>query len=868
MENTPDVFLNDILNDISDYVLVIDTEYTIKDANKALMKRFGIVNANDRKCHDALYGVKEPCPHCPLPEMLRTGLETRTEHYTDHLGWCDYSCYPLRKDGRIIGGTIITRDISDRMDTVVALNKSESLLTDVFSCIQDSLYIIDPEFNVLHVNPRMEAIFPEHHPIVGKKCYTLVSNTDVCEGCPGAEILRSGTHESRTKIHYYPHEPGEDWRQGISGDWRELIVYPIFDQETGEITSLLNFVRDITQQKLAENAIEHYRAYIEVLADIRKSFYETTEEECIRTLIDSVTKNFKIDFARFVRIEGGELKQSSLHISGNVLPLCEKECSAPAMKKLHGELHPSFLDAIRNNKIMLFRKGEPNFPFEDIPLNEDGVCIRSILVVPFKDENEQQTAIVFFARRNAFFDDTIISYLESSVKELVRIIDDSRRWKSQQQKLEEEKEKAEAAMLIKTQFLANMSHEIRTPMSAILGFTDLALSDYVLPLYELVQKNSFTFGTGSNTARNEYVRKIENAVQSIKTIRNNAEFLLSMINDILDFSKVDLGRMNLEIIQVDLFAVLEEMQHLYSIEGKQKSIAFSIECMNEIPESIFIDPIRFKQVLVNLIGNAMKFTNHGWIQLRITWASDETAPESKGTLLLSLEDTGIGIAPENTLKIFEPFSQGDSSMTRRFGGTGLGLAITGKILELFSGKISLKSTPGVGTCFDLEIPIEIKSQTRYIPRGNLLKSLQDIPRTDPFKISEAAKKQVFKGLRFLLAEDGPDNRRLFNTILVNAGAELTEAENGDIALNIALESLRKEVPFDLILMDMQMPVMDGYEATRKLREVGYEAPIVALTAHAQLEDRRKCLDIGCNDYLTKPILRAELLQCIMKILGR
>lgn len=451
------------------------------------------------------------------------------------------------------------------------------------------------------------------------------------------------------------------------------------------------------------------------------------------------------------------------------------------------------------------------------------------------------------------------------------------------------KEAAEAGSQAKSDFLANMSHEIRTPMTAILGFTDLALTDYILPLYRLLQQQDEQNVLNVDQKppmladRKEYENLLERCIGAIKTIQSNGEFLLAMINDILDFSKVDMGRMNLEIIPVDLLSMLEELYPMYTIESKRKNIAFLIEARNAIPRRILSDYVRLKQVLVNLLGNAMKFTHNGSVRLEFSWEPsqstdtrtaapafstgdfDSASPAHEaGRLRIDVQDSGIGIDQKHLSAIFQPFRQGDSSTTRRFGGTGLGLAITKKIIDLMSGTISVASEVDQGTCFTVEIPIFVQADPETIPQGDIRTLLKNASPLESDRLGGVASKELLKNVRVLLVEDGLDNRRLFVAILKNAGAQITEAEHGEIAVTLAMEEYRKNTPFDVVLMDMQMPTMDGYTATTLLREQGYPGPIIALTAHAMHEDRQKCLDIGCNDYMTKPILREELIDCIRR----
>ncbi len=423
---------------------------------------------------------------------------------------------------------------------------------------------------------------------------------------------------------------------------------------------------------------------------------------------------------------------------------------------------------------------------------------------------------------------------------------------------------AEREAKIKSAFLAHMSHEIRTPMTSILGYTELLLKDDLLP------------ATNRSLAdwSPEFCREIVDHCQSgIEIIRNNAEFLLSILNDILDLSKMEANKMLIEQLDVPIRPLLRELASLYDLQASAKGLRFRIEERTPLPESIRIDPIRVKQILVNLIGNAVKFTQKGEVVVAVSWVStaefkrnrplpktgEESLCQSDGVLVFEVRDTGIGMSPEQLELLFKPFSQADASMSRRFGGTGLGLTISKRLAELLDGRLSVASREGEGSTFTVSLPQPLPKDGRWTDPND---STTVVPET----VSVPTKSSILSlaGLQILLVEDGLDNQRLFSLILKKAGADVSLAENGEDAVDLATKRLESGSPYDLILMDMQMPVMDGYAATRRLRELQYAAPIVALTAHAMKEDQEKCLDAGCNDYIIKPIHRDALLVAVRK----
>ncbi len=396
------------------------------------------------------------------------------------------------------------------------------------------------------------------------------------------------------------------------------------------------------------------------------------------------------------------------------------------------------------------------------------------------------------------------------------------------QQLDQERERAEEATRSKSEFLANMSHEIRTPMTAILGFADVLLEP------DLDESDK---------------------LDTINTVRRNGKHLLAVINDILDLSKIEAGKLEVERIPCHTRRFLTDVRDMLCVRSDEKGIRLSIEIVDTIPDVIESDPTRLRQALVNLVGNAIKFGDHGVVRIM---AQCDRATE---TLTFYVIDQGIGMTPEQIGKLFKPFSQVDSSTTRKFGGTGLGLAITKRIAGLLGGDVAVQSELGKGSMFSLTVPTGPLAGVEMVGALRLAETAAQIkPPT------QALERPKLTG-RILLVEDAPDNQRLIFAILTRAGAEVVTAENGRIGLETALAARSEGQPFDLILMDMQMPVMDGYEATQRLREQGYDGQIIALTANAMSGDALKCAAAGCDHYLSKPINREVLIREIADRMG-
>lgn len=862
----------DIFDSLSDRILFVNLDFTITQANQAAIDFYITKQPLPGKtCYEVFYDRDQLCENCSVSKVFQ-GIPYRNVVKDETKRWCELRCFPVKDKTteKLIGATFVLKDIDEHKNEMLSLKKNEALLGTIFSCIQDSLYVIDTEYTVLYVNPRMESIFPEHHPITGKKCYTLVSNENVCEGCPVPLALKKGTSEPHSKIHHYPHAPGEPWKQGCSSEWRELIVYPIINPETGKIESLFNFVRDVTVQKNAEKSLENIRSHISVIADIRTMKFDDSEEESIRLFLNSAAKHFQLDYVRFVELQ--ETKKNKTIINDSCFNILSSDKTQLNVSSQHletyfpqeKEIHDFLWKAIHDFERRHFRQGDPGFSEEYCLASEaeDKCRIRSVLAVPYRKSDNISQGFVFYSRFFNFFDSTMIDYVESCVKELTRRIKEAQQWRIQQKKLEQAKNHAEKAMLVKSQFLANISHEIRTPINAILGYSELILQDNILPIRERLHSSE----TIDENSWNEATESAENAM---RVILSNGQYLLAMINDILDYSKADLEKMHLEIIPVDFLALVQDIQAIHLLEARKKGIHFNVVYETDIPKLLYTDPVRLKQVLVNLLSNAIRFTLKGHVDFLISWCdfeetryfSTNVSDESVGVLSVKIQDTGIGISEKSLKHLFKPFQQGDTSTTRHFGGTGLGLVIAKKITELMKSELSVQSNLDEGTTFSFDVKMRYRPSSGFAPAGNILTSLH----ADAKKKRPIGKNRfLLSGKRILIVEDGFDNRRLLLTILKKAGAEIIEAENGKEAVDVVQSGL---LP-DLIVMDMQMPIMDGYTASRILREKQYPGSIIALTANATLEDQQKCLEIGCDAYLSKPISREVLLECLAKQLKR
>ena len=390
---------------------------------------------------------------------------------------------------------------------------------------------------------------------------------------------------------------------------------------------------------------------------------------------------------------------------------------------------------------------------------------------------------------------------------------------------------ADEANRMKSEFLANMSHEIRTPMTAIIGYIEILLPE-----------------NGERRLPPHYVEAFE-------TIHNNAEHLLQLLNDILDISKIEAGRLEADRTVCSPIVILADVTSLMRSRADEKDLALEVEYHGPIPEVIQSDPTRLQQILITLLGNAIKFTDEGQVR---AIASLDLADPDRPMMCFEVTDTGIGMTAQQVDRIFDPFTQADPSITRQHGGTGLGLAISKRLAMMLGGDIVVSTKEGEGSTFCVTV------ETGPIDNVPMLEDVTEKTAADMHKADVPSELPSDLCCNVLLAEDVLVNQRLITFILKKAGATVALADNGESACQQALAARDRGEPFDAILMDMQMPIMDGYTAVGELRKAGYTHPIIALTAHAMTGDQERCLAAGCDAYCSKPIDRMQLLSTIAR----
>lgn len=386
--------------------------------------------------------------------------------------------------------------------------------------------------------------------------------------------------------------------------------------------------------------------------------------------------------------------------------------------------------------------------------------------------------------------------------------------------IEKARDDAMHANSAKSDFLANMSHEIRTPLTSIIGFAESCL---------------------------EVNQSMKERSSATKTIIKSSKHLMHIINEILDLSKIEAGKLEIETMPFSTMDALEEINQLVSIMAEEKGLIFKINYSFPVPEKIISDQLRLKQILLNLCSNAIKFTAVGNVYLNLSYKPDTT------TLIFEVVDTGIGMSEEQKEKIFKPFEQADSSITRKFGGTGLGLALSKELIEMLNGDLSVESHLNKGSRFTAKLQIEEVENTNYIYESTYKEISDNVTQLNTEIPS-------FNG-KVLVAEDNEDIQDLVRLLFKKVGIKPDIVENGQLAVELALSS-----NYDLVFMDLQMPVMDGISAMKKLKQQAYANPVIAMTANAMKKDREECEQVGFTGFVSKPIDRNELYSVLIQYL--
>jgi PAS domain S-box-containing protein len=585
--------------------------------------------------------------------------------------------------------------------------------------------------------------------------------------------------------------------------WVSLEVQPVRN-EAGELTHFMAIQRDITARKEAQSEQQKF-----------VSLVENSNDFIAMTSLDGQFHYVNPAGCRLVGLTGlAQAIRNSL--GGLVLPenadFLNEQAIATTLASGHwtGELVFRHLQSGQRIDVqaMLFIIRDPQ--------SGQAIC----LAVVARDVTERKRAEARLVRSHQEIAAARV-LLEQQTRALV----------TQNEELKTARERAEAAAQAKSAFLANMSHEIRTPMTAILGFADMLSASVSRP----------------------------DEIDAVHTIQRNGEHLLTIINDILDLSKIEAERMHLELLEVDALALLKEVVDMMRVRVQAKGLYCETRTAGELPDKIVTDPTRLRQILINVLGNAVKFTEQGGVTINV--GLDQADPQTP-RLYFDIVDTGIGLSDDQLGTLFQPFVQADNSSTRRFGGTGLGLTISQRFAQMLGGDISVTSTLGRGSTF--RVSVATGEQAIAADKKASVQAPQAVATGAVNAAAVVENAKPLAGRHYLIAEDGLDNQRILSFLLKKAGATVDVVENG----KLAVDAVTAGAVFDAILLDMQMPVMDGYEAAAALRRLSYTGRIIALTAHAMRGDREKCLDAGCDDYATKPIDRVALIAMLAALPAR
>ena len=583
----------------------------------------------------------------------------------------------------------------------------------------------------------------------------------------------------------------------IGGEIRERFIdfgyHPIRNSEN-KITSILAFYIDVTDQVLARKNLENSEARLLQSQKMLENMKQVAEKERAKLA------------ALFVQTPGAiAVFEGPDHIFTMANPAYLSQFFGGRQDLIGKSVRAAVPEAVEQGyeKLLdrVYQTGEPYIGMErpiDL-LQRDGTMRKFHLNLVYQALRDTSEKIIG----------------------IVAVITDVTDQVAGRMQLQIAKSDAEKANQTKSSFLANMSHEIRTPLGAILGFTDL-LKDRELSCEE----------------RNQF----------LDTISRNGRALTKIIDDILDLAKVESGKLDVENLDFSLFDLIEDVMDVFRERTRSKNIFLRAHIGRETPDRVFSDPARIRQILINVVGNAVKFTANGGVTIEV---SANKSIGDKTVFKILVKDTGVGLTSEQKERLFQPFMQADNSTTRKYGGTGLGLVLSKRLASALGGDIFVEAADTVeaGCTFGLTFVTTLPKQV-----ATEAKIKADTPKNKGEGV------QLLSGIRVLLAEDSADNQVLVRLMLTNQGAIVDTAKDGVEAFKMGMNG-----NFDIVLMDIQMPEMDGYEATRALREAGFNKPIVALTAHAMAEERARTLAAGCDGHMTKPLNRTELIETIARV---
>ncbi|OLN26988.1 sensory box histidine kinase/response regulator [Desulfovibrio sp. DV] len=687
--------------------------------------------------------------------------------------------------GGFVRSLAAIKDISDRRSTESALAKSEELFRLAFENANEGLSIVDTEGRFLRVNAALCNFFGyDEATLLGKTVNDLAASGSEAVSPRYISLALARVREQFRFEKCYRHASGK----AIWGRVSAKLVRG----EDGEPLYFISHVLDVTAvQQNAEQLTLHANTLEALLRLGRMREADLTE------------------FGSFVLARGVELTASS----GGIVAMSDPQAGGFAVLAATPQALQAF-GLPESTQVFTAAEAPALFRADEAGAFQTDAAVRQ-LVVPMRDDPATVLLLAVTGRSAAYGDDDIrrLTLLGEGVLGHVK---ERRR----EQALTRARRQAEAASQAKSGFLANMSHEIRTPLSGIIGLAQMTLTQNPRPELR----------------------------ENLELILDSSRSLLGIVNDILDFSKIEAGKMEFLPVDFDPRDTLDRTMKPFQFSARQKGLTLDVHIDPQVPAMVHGDPDRIMQVVRNLVGNALKFTDHGEVEVTLSLAR----PGDPMLVACSVRDTGIGIPEDRQHELFQVFSQLESTRTKRFGGTGLGLAISRRLVDMMGGSIDVESVPGQGSTFSFTVSLRPASEIPLEPQR-------------PQVVSQAG---GFAGLKVLLAEDNQVNRLFLKHFLAEAGCQVRLAGSG----SQVLEQLCQE-PADLVLMDIQMPEMDGAEATRRIRagEAGEAArgmPVVALTAYSMKGDRERFLSVGLDDYVSKPVDVDELFMVMRRVLDR
>ena len=680
------------------------------------------------------------------------------------------------------------QDITERKLAELALRASEDRYRSLIEYGSDIVFTLTPEGMFTYVSPNCERFVGRtQSEMTGQPFVPWVHPDDVAACFEFIQFLLAGG--GQRELEYRVLHKNGTYR------WHACTGSKLPTGPDGGVL-LIGAARDITERRQAQDALQASRELFQIVTDsVEDIISVSTPDRCSIFLSPSIVRItgfspeevFTTDFA--TRVHPDDLSRVEAAREQNL----RGEQTRIEWRSRHRDGHYLWMETSAN---------------------------------PVRGASGNVTLIVCCSR-----DITERKRLDDEFHRFTSELEASRsRIEQQAAELRTAQEQADLANRAKSEFLANMSHEIRTPMTAILGFTDLLLTE------------------------EHWSRLPDERNGALDAIQRNGEHLLKIVNDILDLSKIEAGRMTFETVPTSVRSLVADVVSTLQYRANEKGLSLTADCARDVPEIVGTDPTRLRQILMNLVGNAIKFTEVGGVRISIR---HKTGDRAQPKLQFEVIDSGVGIAIANLPRLFQPFTQADASTTRRYGGTGLGLTISKRMAEMLNGELTVNSQPGRGSTFAATIAYERALAPRPAsldkplpPQSSVTPSQNIYPSLD--------------GCHVLLAEDGLDNQRLISYLLRKAGAVVQMVDNGQAAVEVVSTALAGDQRIDVVLMDMQMPVLDGYSATQLIRRMGGMLPIIALTANTMSGDRQLCLDAGCDDYLAKPIDRALLIDMVAR----